>query len=423
MKVADIMSKQVDYITADTMVKDACRLIFGRGINGVPVCKGRKLVGFITERDILSKFYPSMQEYVEDSVHASDFEVMEERVSEILSLKASDIMSKNPTTVTSDTPLLRAQSLMFVHKVGRLPVVDGRKHLIGIISKGDIFRAIVGEKLNLAEDEEYNDWLSKRYYLTVDWKNRLSLEMPDLMKVFRKYNVEKVLDIGCGTGEHVIELARRGLTAWGIERSKLMVNSANSKLESIPESVRKRITFLCGEYGDILPKLKKEEFHAALIMGNSISHNPHQDEEVIEQTARILTGRRMMILQVTNFEKVLKAQKRLLNLSFVKSDYAASPYQEHLFLEYYDLPQDGGRTILKTFAIFDFIGKKWRFYGLRNALFAHATKERIEKALKKSGYRNLSFYGSSFDGRKWDHLFRKPFKPLESDWLNILAVG
>ena len=62
MKVSDVMSKQVDFVSTNTSVKDVCRLIFGRGINGVPVCKGKKVVGFVTERDILSKFYTSIQD-------------------------------------------------------------------------------------------------------------------------------------------------------------------------------------------------------------------------------------------------------------------------------------------------------------------------------------------------------------------------
>lgn len=421
MRVFDVMVKQVDYVTLNTTVKNVARLIFGRGINGVPVCKGKKVIGFITERDILAKFYPSMQEYVEDPFRTGDFEAMEHKVSEIFSLTADKIMSKNLTTVTPDTPLLKAQSLMSVHKVGRLPVVDGKDNLIGIISKGDIFRAAVGAKLELAEDEEYNDWLSKRYYLTVDWKNRFSFELPDLMNLFRKNKVERVVDIGCGTGEHVIEFAKHGLIAFGIERSRLMVDAANNKVKMLPEVVRKRIRFIAGEYEDLLPELMREEFHAATILGNSLSHNPYNYQSLIKKTAQILSKKSIMVFQVRNFEKIFKTQKRLDDFITVESAYETSPYQEHVFLEFYDPSRDGGKTVLKTFAIFDFDGKRWKFYGLRNALFAYTTKEKIKTVLKANGYKDIKVYGSFYDGRKWDYLFRKPFKPLESDWLNVIA--
>src|SRR3989344_6967357 len=202
MKVADVMSKYVDFVLENTKVEKLSLLIFGRGINGVPVCRNNKVVGFVTERDILSKFYPSIQDYVEDPFRASDFEGMEEKVKEIFEMNADKIMSKNPVTITPETPLLRAQSLMFIEKVGRLPVVDEKGNLVGIISKGDIFKAVVGEKLPFEQDEKYHDWLSRRYDTMVDWKTRLEKEIPDLVGLFKKENVRNVLDVGCGTGMH-----------------------------------------------------------------------------------------------------------------------------------------------------------------------------------------------------------------------------
>ena len=423
MKVNDYMSKRVDVVFPDSSVQDVARLIFGRGINGVPVCEDKKLVGFITERDILAQFYPSIQEYVEDPLNATDFEAMEEKASEIFEKKALEIMSESLVTVNPNTPLLRAQSLMFIHKVGRLPVVNEDEELVGILSKSDIFRAVVGNKLELQQNEEYNDWLSKRYYGTVDWKNRLSLEMPDLVKVFRANKVKSIIDIGCESGEHTIALAKLGYTVVGVERSRAMTRRAKEKLAALSQPIAERIRFYGGELEDFIEKgtFKDQPFQAALFLGNTISHNPHNFEDVIKQTEKLLTGAKVMIFQITNFEKIFKTLNRLVSFNVVSADYAASQYAEHIFLQYYDPSRDGGKTILKTFAIFDFDGKQWEFYGLRSALFAYATKERVTKALHAAGYRDIQFYGSDFDGRKWDRLFRKPYRPLQSDWLNIIA--
>jgi len=419
MKVSDVMSKQIDSVAPTADVKHVARLIFGHSINGVPVVKDKKLIGFITERDILSKFYPSMQEYVEDPVSARDFEGMEERVPEILALTADKIMSKNPISVTPETPLLHAQSLMFIHKIGRLPVVDKQGNLLGIVSKGDIFRSVVGDRLALDDNEEYNDWLSKHYYLTVDWKGRLSSEIPDLVKLFNKHKIKKIIDVGCGTGEHVIALAKEGFTVCGVERSELMIKEANEKKEALPSNVKERIKFIAGEYGDIFNEIKGDGYQSAIFMGNTISHNPFNYGDVFKKTADLLTQKSILVFQITNFEKVFKIQHRLLDLIFVKGEDKG---KEHAFLEFYDLPKDRGKTVMKTFAIFDFNGKKWKFDGLRNSLFAYLTKEKITNILSKNGYKDISFYGSSYDGTKWDYLFRKPFEPLKSDWLNVVVV-
>lgn len=144
MKVQDAMSKKVTSVKTSTPVKEVSKLIFKQKINGVPVVNNKKVVGFITERDILQMFYPTFQEFFEDPVHTRDFEGMEKRVSEVFAMRAEKIMSKNVTTVTADTPLLKAQSLMLSHKVGRLPVVDEKGNLIGILAKGDVFNALIG---------------------------------------------------------------------------------------------------------------------------------------------------------------------------------------------------------------------------------------------------------------------------------------
>lgn len=147
MKVLNAMSKKVDFVTPKTKVKEVSKLIFVHHINGVPVLKGKKVIGFITERDILHQFFPSITEYMEDPVNESNFEKMEKNIARIFDMTADKIMSKHPVTIYTDSPLLEAQSLMFMHKIGRLPVVDDKKNIVGIIAKGDIFRYLVGRKL------------------------------------------------------------------------------------------------------------------------------------------------------------------------------------------------------------------------------------------------------------------------------------
>ena len=419
MKVLDAMSRHVDYVSEDTTVEKLSILIFGRGINGVPVCKNKKVVGFITEKDILAKFYPTMEEYVDDPFHSSDFEGMEVKVKNIFELKADQIMSKNLTTVTPDTPLLRAHSLMSIGEIGRLPVVDDRGNLIGIISKGDIFRALVGDKLLFSEEQDYNDWLSKTYYAAVDIEDRLKHEIPDLLKVFSENKVEKILDVGCGTGDHVIDLAKRGFDVMGIDRSKAMINEANKRRRALTEAEKNKGKFVKTDLEQTAPEFKKKLFDAVLFMGNTISHNPGKYRETIKDASNLLKDKGVMIFQVTNFEKVLKTQKRLLSFNFAK--IKDEPNREYGFLEFYDEPNEKEKTILKTFAILASSGGRWKSSGVRNSLMAYVTKENLKEALLKNGFTKVEFYGSSFDGKNWDYLFRKPFEKLQSDWLTAIA--
>lgn len=421
MKVANVMSRQVDYISADDKVEYASRLIFGRGINGLPVCKNKKVIGFITEQDIISRVFPTFQEYIEDPVHNQNFEEMEQKMSEIFKLKVEKIMSTDVISVKPSTPLLEAQSIMKVHNIGRLPVIDEDRKLIGIISNSDVFKAVVRERLAVSVDEEYNDWLSKNYYKTVDTEDRLAHELPDLVALFKKHKVKTILDVGCGTGDHVIALAKEGFKVTGIDRSNLMIKEAKKRMADLPTHIRKRINWIAGEYNDLSKPRIKETFDCVMIWGNTLSHNPYIYKKTLDMSSDLLSGPSLLLIQNTNFEKVLKVKNRLLSLSFVGKNSYKSTGEEHAFLEFYDPPDEEEMTILKTFAVFDKTQSKWSTYGVKNSIFAYITKIGLERHLLGLGFKNINFYGSSFDGRNWDYVFRKPYSPLESDWINVVA--
>lgn len=149
MIVKDIFQEKVDFTIPDATLLDAAKVIFGHSHKGVPVIKlpNRKLVGFITEQDILSQLFPNIKDLIEDYSHSRDFEAMEEKVKTVLTKKVQEVMSKKIRAIREDAPILKAESIMKLRDISRLPVVDRKGNLIGIISKGDIFRALVNAKI------------------------------------------------------------------------------------------------------------------------------------------------------------------------------------------------------------------------------------------------------------------------------------
>lgn len=415
MRVSDVMSKQVDYVSANTSVKDVCRIIFGRSINGVPVCKNKKVVGFVTEHDILAKFYPSIQEYMYDPVHSSDFEGMEKKISEILALRAEKVMSKNPEKITPNTPLLRAQSLMATKGVGRLPVVDDKGHLVGIIAKGDIFKSLVGKSFLLEEEGGFYDWLAIRYDSLIDWKRRLSREVPELEELFKKERVEKVLDVASSTGEHSIALAKRNFEVFGIESSSLMDKLAVSKKNKLPENVQKNLRFFKGNYKEILKGLGTI-IDAAIFMGNTLPHVLYTYKNILKDLASILRkDKAFMVFQIVNFQKALQSQQGLRDFT-LKAASPGSYYKSNLFIGFYTKRKRD--EIVYTRAIFSSSGEeKWTFIGVNSTPILDIRKAKLEKLLKSIGFLNVSFYGSSFYGSH----FKDPFKQAESNWMNVVA--
>lgn len=384
MKVKDVMQTDVVYVSSDTPLVEVARLIFEHRINGIAVCEGKKLIGMITEQDIMSQFFPTMQEYAQDYVHARDFEEMEEKAKEILSYPASRIMSKKPETITKDEPLLKAQSLMQVHEIGRLPVVDENGNLTGIVSKGDIFNAVVGKDVSIAwGQEELHDWIAKYYDSFIDWKERLSAELPLLLKFIKQRKVQKIIDIGCATGEHDIALVKtNGFSVLGIEKSQHMIDVANSKKETLPQKLKEKLNFIKLDRAD-LPKSSFKGFDAALILGGVISHSTNLDRDLNAICSSLNPDKNLIIIQMPDYELILKKRDRFSSLTFFKR--SASARGESAFIIFYDFRNDG--LINLNNVILESDGKKWKPKGIGTAVLNPITKKQLNSILEKKGYK------------------------------------
>ena len=141
------MSKNVKTVSPETNFRKLGEIIFGKPESkkypSTPVVDNKgKLLGIVTQEDIIRKLYPSQKELIENFFEVSNFQKMEEGIHEIENLSAKDLMHEIPHTTTLDTPILQAGSLMLVHHLRRLMVVNDNGILIGIITMGDIFRAM-----------------------------------------------------------------------------------------------------------------------------------------------------------------------------------------------------------------------------------------------------------------------------------------
>lgn len=115
-------------------------------LNGLPVVDDNdNMIGIISEKDVLFSMFPNMHE-VMVSGEKVDFEDMEKDYDGVLTHTVDDLMTKKVASVSSDMPILRAASMMWVYKIRRIPVVDNNQ-LVGIISMGDVHKAVFRESL------------------------------------------------------------------------------------------------------------------------------------------------------------------------------------------------------------------------------------------------------------------------------------
>jgi CBS-domain-containing membrane protein len=117
-------------------------------VNAVPVIDARgNIAGIVAKDDLLSLLYPNYDEYVSDFTSVSDLEEMERKVKNIGTTPVRDIMKKRVVYAHAGIPIMRALSRMIVQHVDQLPVLSDDNRIIGIISKGDIFKALFKHRL------------------------------------------------------------------------------------------------------------------------------------------------------------------------------------------------------------------------------------------------------------------------------------
>ena len=122
MTIATIVRSQdraVITVAADARVADVIALLAQKRIGAVPVVRDGTVEGIISERDILYRL-------------ASDG-------AGILQLKALDVMTSPPITVSGDLPVMSALGLMTKRRIRHLPVVDDGQ-LWGFVSIGDLVK-------------------------------------------------------------------------------------------------------------------------------------------------------------------------------------------------------------------------------------------------------------------------------------------
>ena len=121
-QIKEIMAKKVYTVNEDDDVKSICRVLAKNEISGMPVVgKSGKLVGFVSERDIIA------------AIPKPRFE----------QATARKLMTKKVRTIAEDAPVTHASKIFSEEKYRLLPVLRGTK-LVGIIGRKDVVKYMMG---------------------------------------------------------------------------------------------------------------------------------------------------------------------------------------------------------------------------------------------------------------------------------------
>jgi CBS domain-containing protein len=144
MNARDIMTSKVITVTSATLVSEIARLLFERRISALPVVDGERLVGIVSEADLLHRY-----EIGTDCALGADpwwmrlFSADRSPAEYVKSHAryARDIMTPEVATVAPDTPLAAIATLLEKRHIKRVPVLDDGR-LVGIVSRSDLVQAL-----------------------------------------------------------------------------------------------------------------------------------------------------------------------------------------------------------------------------------------------------------------------------------------
>jgi len=141
--VRDVMTAPAVTVESSTALVDAALLLRGSAIRHLLVMESDKLVGLLTDRDIQRCAPSRLIPISEDEYNAVFDETTVNRV-----------MTRNPQTVSSTTPLATAIATMQQGRYGCLPVVDDGV-VVGILTRSDLVEALrrflIGKSLSKEE--------------------------------------------------------------------------------------------------------------------------------------------------------------------------------------------------------------------------------------------------------------------------------
>jgi CBS-domain-containing membrane protein len=163
MRVRDIMTTDPIRVTADTLLKEAARLMVRHHVSGLPVVTEEgDLVGIVTEGDFLRQEASRDRPYgasLLDALFGDGGSVRAPSAETV-----GEVMARELVTITPDATIGEAARVMAQRSVKRLPVVTDADVLVGIISRADVVNAFTKPD-DVIEDEVREDIVRRLLFL------------------------------------------------------------------------------------------------------------------------------------------------------------------------------------------------------------------------------------------------------------------
>jgi CBS domain-containing protein len=163
-RIKDVMTQQVVRADGEMPFKQVARLLSDNRISGLPVVDAEeKVVGVISETDLLQRQAHQVEDRGRRHVRRPRLtRSARTTAAKARAMTAEHLMTRPAITATPEDYVTEAARTMREHRVERLPVVDDKDRLVGIVTRGDLLRVF------LRTDEEIRRDVARRVSLGLD---------------------------------------------------------------------------------------------------------------------------------------------------------------------------------------------------------------------------------------------------------------
>lgn len=148
VKAKDIMTREVISVGPEMPVRALAELFMAKGISGVPVIHMDRLMGIVTEGDLVHKVkrihLPTVFTILDAVVHLGGDREYQEDLRKMAAATVGEIMSEEVATVGEEAELQEIATLMTENRLHLIPVLR-EGEVVGVIAKRDVIRGMLQE--------------------------------------------------------------------------------------------------------------------------------------------------------------------------------------------------------------------------------------------------------------------------------------
>ncbi|MBS3956931.1 MAG: class I SAM-dependent methyltransferase [Clostridiales bacterium] len=239
---------------------------------------------------------------------------------------------------------------------------------------------------------------ARDYDQMVNWGKRLAREGPFFRDLFERVGVSRLVDAGCGSGQHAVLFSTWGIEVAGIDPSPPML--AQARENALRAGVD--LALIDGGFGEVADRAGTG-FDAVVTLGNGLPHVAGEDglRVALVDFAAALRPAGVLVLHLLNHERLINGRVRMMPPVFRET-----PDGDRVFLKVLDYVEDGilfdfvtltrepgaGPSAGNAFAEDDPAETGWHLRS-RRSVHTALPVSLLEPALERVGFADIEFLG------------------------------